>query len=74
MPGTCHECKRPLIVIDNRGEHLVGCLSCNLWCDRDGNAVKLSVQILRRCMRCGSEGAPAEADAPRSIMSMRCSL
>jgi hypothetical protein len=46
MPGTCHECKRPLIVIDNRGEHLVGCLSCNLWCDRDGNAVKLSVEDL----------------------------
>ena len=46
MPGTCHECKRPLIVIDNRGEHLVGCLSCNLWCDRDGNAVRLSEEEL----------------------------
>ena len=39
MPGTCHECKRPLIV-------LVGCLSCNLWCDRDGNAVRLSEEDL----------------------------
>jgi hypothetical protein len=46
MPGTCHECKQPLIVIDNRGEHLVGCLSCNLWCDRDGNAVRLSEEEL----------------------------
>jgi hypothetical protein len=46
MPGTCHECKRPLIVIDNRGENLVGCLSCNLWCDRDGNAVRLSEEDL----------------------------
>jgi len=46
MPGTCHECKRPLIVIDNRGEHLVGCLSYNLWCDRDGNAVRLSEEDL----------------------------
>ena len=46
MPGNCHECKQPLIVIDNRGEHLVGCLSCNLWCDRDGDAVRLSEEDL----------------------------
>ena len=38
--------QHPLIVIDNRGEHLVGCLSCNLWCDRDGNAVRLSEEDL----------------------------
>jgi hypothetical protein len=46
MPGVCHECKQPLIVIDNRREHLVGCPSCNLWCDKDGNVVKLSVEDL----------------------------
>ena len=26
MPGACHECKQPLIVIDNRRRHFVGCL------------------------------------------------
>jgi hypothetical protein len=28
----CHECKRPLTEIDNRGQILQGCLSCNIWC------------------------------------------
>jgi hypothetical protein len=31
MSGNCRECKRPLIEIDNRGEHLRGCLTCNIW-------------------------------------------
>jgi len=42
MAETCTECKQPLIEIDNRGQHLRGCLSCNEWHDRKGNAVKLS--------------------------------
>jgi hypothetical protein len=29
--ARCHECKRPLTVIDYRGEHLTGCMTCNLW-------------------------------------------
>jgi hypothetical protein len=27
--------KMPLIVIDNRGERLIGCLTCNLWSGGD---------------------------------------
>ena len=46
MPGTCHECKQPLIEVDNRGRQLVGCLICNRWTDRDGNAAELSEKDL----------------------------
>ena len=42
MLAACHQCKQPLVVIDNRRRHLVGCLICNLWTDKDGNAVRLS--------------------------------
>jgi hypothetical protein len=28
---TCKECGRELVEIDNRGERLIGCLTCNLW-------------------------------------------
>ena len=27
----CNHCQQELIGIDNRGERLTGCLSCNLW-------------------------------------------
>ena len=29
--ARCHECKRPLAVIDYHSEHLTGCMRCNLW-------------------------------------------
>jgi hypothetical protein len=29
--ARCHECKRPLTVIDYYCEHLTGCMTCNLW-------------------------------------------
>jgi hypothetical protein len=29
--ARCHECKRPLTVIDYQSEHLTGCMTCNLW-------------------------------------------
>ena len=36
-----------LIEIDNRGEHLTGCLTCNVWWSRwSANAVKLSEEDL----------------------------
>jgi hypothetical protein len=28
--------------VDNRGQYLRGCLNCNEWRDREGNAVELS--------------------------------
>jgi hypothetical protein len=27
----CNHCQQELISIENRGEQLTGCLSCNLW-------------------------------------------
>ena len=29
--ARCHECKRPLTVIDYHSEHRTGCMTCNLW-------------------------------------------
>lgn len=29
--ARCRHCKMPLIEIDNHGERLVGCPTCNLW-------------------------------------------
>ena len=40
--SRCKECKQLIIMIDNRGRHLLGCHTCNEWCDSAGNAVKLS--------------------------------
>ena len=39
--------KQKLIEIDNRGERLTGCLTCNVWWSRwSANAVKLSEEDL----------------------------
>ena len=43
---TYNNCKQPLIEVDNRGQHLRGCLTCNEWRDSEGNAVKLSLEDL----------------------------
>jgi hypothetical protein len=44
MPGTCTECHQRLVEIDNGGQILVGCITCNRWLDQDGNLVQLSVE------------------------------
>jgi hypothetical protein len=45
--SLCFECKRPLVEIDNRGQHLDGCMTCNIWWSLTGGAaVKLSVEDL----------------------------
>ena len=46
MTATCTECKQPLAEIDNGGQILAGCITCNLWRDQDGNVVRLSVEDL----------------------------
>jgi hypothetical protein len=44
----CNQCKQPLIEIDNRGERLKGCLTCNLWSTVDRKLWKwLSEEDLR---------------------------
>jgi hypothetical protein len=45
--SACFECKRPLVEIDNRGQRLRGCMTCNIWRSlTGGGAVKLSVEDL----------------------------
>ena len=47
VTGTCHVCKQPLIEMDNRGQRLTGCMTCNIWWSlTGGGAVKLSVEDL----------------------------
>ena len=36
----CNQCHQPFIEIDNRGERLTGCLTCNLWSAADGKKWK----------------------------------
>ena len=43
----CHECKRPLTEIDNRGELLRGCMTCNIWWSDTGAKVRLPEEDLR---------------------------
>ena len=46
--GRCNQCHQALIEIDNRGERLIGCLTCNLWATAAGKRWKrLSEEDLR---------------------------
>jgi hypothetical protein len=46
--ACCNHCKQALIEIDNRGERLTGCLTCNLWAAADGKRwTRLSEEDLR---------------------------
>ena len=44
---TCTECKQPLVEIDNRGKHLSGCMTCNIWWSAEGKKIRLSEEDLR---------------------------
>jgi hypothetical protein len=39
--SSCFECKRPLTEIDNYGQRLKGCLTCNIWWSVAGDKVRL---------------------------------
>ena len=44
----CNHCKQELIEIDNRGQRLTGCLTCNLWSAPDSERwTRLSEEDLR---------------------------
>jgi hypothetical protein len=44
----CNQCKQALTEIDNGGERLTGCLTCNLWATADGKRWKrMSEEDLR---------------------------
>jgi len=44
----CHYCDQELIEIDDRGQRLTGCLTCNLWSAEEGDRwIKLPEQDMR---------------------------
>ena len=43
---TCRECRQPLVEIDNRGQRLSGCMTCNIWWSADDKKVRLSEEDL----------------------------
>jgi hypothetical protein len=44
----CNQCDQQLIDIDNRGERLFGCLTCNLWAATDEKGwIRLNEEDLR---------------------------
>ena len=44
----CSQCGQQLIEVDNRGERLVGCLTCNLWAaEGKQHWIRLSEEDLR---------------------------
>jgi hypothetical protein len=45
--ACCHECKRPLTAIDNYGERLTGCMTCNIWWAHSGIKKRLPEEDLR---------------------------
>jgi hypothetical protein len=46
--ARCNQCGQKLIEIDNRGERLVGCLTCNLWTAADSKRwIRLNEEDLR---------------------------
>jgi hypothetical protein len=60
--NRCNNCGQGLIEIDNRGERLIGCLTCNLWSPPDGKRwTRLYDEDLARFITCGmAEGQKKE--------------
>ena len=50
----CHNCGQTLIEIDNHGQRLTGCLSCNLWSAKRASGGRGSPRkTCERCISCG---------------------
>jgi hypothetical protein len=47
VTDACTECNQPITEVDNRGQYLRGCATCNVWWPIKGARVKLSVEDLR---------------------------
>ena len=45
--ARCNQCGQDLVEIDNRGERLVGCLTCNLWSATVARWTRLGEEDLR---------------------------
>ena len=73
--ACCNHCKRTIIEIDNRGERLTGCLTCNLWSAPGAKRwTRLSEEDLRALHQLrhgGHNRAPAEASALRILTKRR---
>jgi hypothetical protein len=58
VSGHCRECGQELIEIDNRGERLLGCLTCNLWAaEGKEHWVRLSEEDLRALQELRHKGS-----------------
>ena len=58
--SCCHNCGQELMEIDNRGERLIGCLTCNLWSAADHNHWRrLSEEDLRALHQLRHGGDPS---------------
>jgi hypothetical protein len=55
--GRCNQCHQALSEIDNHGERLTGCFTCNLWATADGKGWnRLSEEDLRSLHRLRHDG------------------
>jgi hypothetical protein len=55
--ARCNQCKQPLTEIDNRGRHLTGCVTCNLWSTAGGERwTRLSEEDLNTLHRLTRHG------------------
>jgi len=52
----CFECKRSLTEIENRGQRLRGCITCNIWWSPSGDKVRLSEEDLHSLYRMRGKG------------------
>ena len=43
----CFECKQALTELDNYGQRLKGCITCNIWWSLAGDKVRLPEEDLR---------------------------
>jgi len=60
--GKGKNCRQPLIEIDNRGQRLSGCLTCNLWA-AGKSAEWCALYLLRIAVASGSCAASAWREA-----------
>jgi hypothetical protein len=66
--GRCNHCKQPLVEIDNRGQRLTGCLTCNLWAPADGKRwTRLSEEDLRALHRLRYGGKKGRRPKPTPL-------
>jgi hypothetical protein len=64
----CRECKQPLVEIDNRGEHLTGCMICNIWWSAEGEKARLSEEDLR-ALGAGAQENAAQGELRRFMIA-----